>query len=105
MNVLIIGGAGLIGAGLANVLLDKGHQVLILDNFTSNSSMHADLECKMITGNACSFSTMKSTFASFSPDAIFHFADSPYDKEGTYDMSQEAEVAIAISGNILKCLK
>ncbi len=33
MNVLITGGAGFIGRHLANVLLDKGHHVVLLDSF------------------------------------------------------------------------
>ncbi|MCK5021363.1 MAG: NAD-dependent epimerase/dehydratase family protein [Candidatus Peribacteraceae bacterium] len=104
MKVLIIGGAGLIGAGLADVLHNNGHEVLVLDNFTFNSSEHRDIKCKIITGNACSFSTMNRVFASFVPDVVFHLADAPYDKEGVYDMGTELEVAVNVSVNVLRCL-
>jgi len=103
MKVLIIGGAGLIGSSLCNVLHSEGHEVLVLDNFTSNSSEFPDISGKVITGNACSFSTIDRTLASFKPDALFHFACSPYDKEGTYNMGLEADTAVSISNNLLRC--
>ena len=37
MNILVTGGAGYIGSHTALCLLNKGHNVLIIDNFSNSS--------------------------------------------------------------------
>ena len=37
MRVLVTGGAGYIGSCVANLLLDEGHEVHIVDNFSTGS--------------------------------------------------------------------
>ena len=37
MNTLITGGAGYIGSTVSNYLIDRGHQVTIIDNLSTGS--------------------------------------------------------------------
>ena len=39
MNILITGGAGYIGSHAANIFLDHGHQVTIIDNLVNGHSL------------------------------------------------------------------
>ena len=70
MKILLIGGAGLIGSRLVPLLLEDGHEVLVLDNFTSNCLEHSELPVEVISGNACSFSNVNRAFSYFKPDCV-----------------------------------
>jgi nucleoside-diphosphate-sugar epimerase len=105
MNILFIGGAGLIGSELCYLLQEDKHNILILDNFTSNYKEHSDFKgIEIVTGNACTFSNVNRVFSFFKPDVVFCFADSLYDKEGIYNSSLESFTAVSIASTILKCL-
>ena len=81
MKVLVTGGAGFIGSHTTLELLAKGHNVLILDNF-SNSSPEVIRRLKKISGKSCEFQNIDiretnqliSAFEKFTPDCVIHFA-------------------------------
>ena len=105
MKILIIGGGGLIGSGLENLLFDEGNETVVLDTFTGSSLSLAGIKGTVITGNATSFSTMNRVFSSFSPEVVFNFVDASADKEGYYNFQQEAEVYINTSMNLARCIE
>lgn len=81
MNVLLAGGAGYIGSHTAVELLNAGHQVVVVDNF-SNSCPEAIKRVEEITGkkiplieaDACDAEAMDKVFANNKLDAVIHFA-------------------------------
>jgi UDP-glucose 4-epimerase len=103
VKVLLVGGAGLIGSGLEKELNEQGFKTLVLDNFTSNSLEHPDIHGEVVSGNACSFSTVNRVFAYFNPEVVFHFVDSLYDSEGMYDFQKESDTCVNVANNIIKC--
>lgn len=105
MRVLLIGGGGLIGSNLETLLFNEGHKTLVLDKFTQSNVVQKDIKGEVITGDACSFSTMNRVFSFFKPEAVFHLGGSLYDKEGVYDFQQESITSILIANNISKCIK
>ena len=54
MKILVTGGAGYIGTHTAVELLDKGYEVVVVDNL-SNSSKLAVERVELITGKKVSF--------------------------------------------------
>lgn len=78
MNALVTGGAGFIGRWVVRRLLQMGHRVAVLDNFSSGSPENLaeftnspDLE--VIEGDICDEVTLRNGFRA-STDAVFHLA-------------------------------
>ncbi len=81
MKILVTGGAGYIGSHTAVELLQKGHEVIIVDNL-DNSSQKAIERVQLITGKKVDFykgdvrnrDLMNSIFAEHNVDWVIHFA-------------------------------
>ncbi|WP_099204238.1 UDP-glucose 4-epimerase GalE [Scatolibacter rhodanostii] len=81
MKVLVTGGAGYIGSHTSIVLLEKGHEVVILDNL-SNSKKIAIERIEEISGkkvkfyceDVCDKEKLESIFQAENIDAVIHFA-------------------------------
>ena len=72
-KVLITGGAGFVGSNLAKALLNIGHEVIIIDNFSSGHMSLVDKRSKIISGSINDDSKLKDCF-SHKPDFVFHLA-------------------------------
>lgn len=80
-RVLITGGAGFIGANLANRLLDEGHEVAIFDNLSRSGcesnlnwlrNQHGSSAFQLITASVTDFDAIKN--AVVGRDRIYHLA-------------------------------
>ncbi|MDP9095353.1 MAG: NAD-dependent epimerase/dehydratase family protein, partial [Pseudomonadota bacterium] len=49
----ITGGAGFIGSHLADALLEQGHRVRIIDDFSTGKIENLDVRCEVIRGDVC----------------------------------------------------
>jgi len=83
MKVLITGGAGFIGSHLADALVKRGDDVLVIDNYSTgrrdNLKPHPKLEVKeaSITDPRC----VQDAFSTLKPDVVVHAAASYKDPE------------------------
>jgi UDP-glucose 4-epimerase len=81
MNVLVTGGAGYIGSHTCVQLLEAGHQVVVVDNF-SNSKRTSLERVTAMTGRSMQvhaadlrdFEALDSVFKQHSIDSVIHFA-------------------------------
>lgn len=81
MKVLLTGGAGYIGSHTAVTLLERGHEVIVVDNFV-NSSPESIKRVERITGKTVQLHSfdirdkkqLGELFASTPIDAVIHFA-------------------------------
>ncbi|PCJ21057.1 MAG: dTDP-glucose 4,6-dehydratase [Candidatus Cloacimonadota bacterium] len=71
MKILVTGGAGFIGSNLTRKLLNTGHEVIVLDNFSTGFAENLHPDCQLIQGDV----GLKETWSSLeSVDIIFHLA-------------------------------
>jgi len=81
LRIAVTGGAGYIGSHTVVLLLEAGHDVLILDNF-SNAKSDVPDRISMITGQAPHTATLdindqtalEAALAAYQPDAVIHLA-------------------------------
>src|SRR6059058_5660913 len=74
MKILVVGGAGYIGSICAEVLLDQGHEIAILDNLSEGHRRALDARAEFIEGDLADRKTTAATLAQWRPDAVMHFA-------------------------------
>jgi UDP-glucose 4-epimerase len=83
MKVLITGGAGFIGSHLAERLLERGDEVLVIDNYSTgrrdNLSSHSKL--KIVEGTIADKGLVYGLFEDFHPDLVVHAAASYKDPD------------------------
>src|SRR3989344_2879886 len=72
MNILVTGGAGFIGSHVVRLLLDRGHNVAILDNLSTSSKNSVNPKAKLIIGDIVD--SKKSQQALREIDAVIHMA-------------------------------
>jgi UDP-glucose 4-epimerase len=71
MRYLVTGGAGFVGAGVANRLIDEGHQVYIIDNLRTGYLSSVNSKAVFIEGDFSKDETIKK-LESVEFDVIFH---------------------------------
>jgi UDP-glucose 4-epimerase len=83
MRILITGGAGFIGSNLADRLVERGDQVLVIDNYATgrreNLDVHPSLTC--VEGTIVDAGLVDRVFADFRPEQVVHAAASYKDPD------------------------
>ena len=73
MKFLIPGGAGYIGSHMVNYLLDSGHEVVVLDNFSTGNRWAIE-DCEILELDLLDEEKLSATLKGKWFDAVIHFA-------------------------------
>lgn len=78
MKVLITGGGGFVGSHLADRLLDEGHEVLVIDNFSTGrrGNLRGRDGLMVVEDSIADRQTVDHAFQTFSPTHVVHAAAS-----------------------------
>jgi UDP-glucose 4-epimerase len=76
VKILVVGGAGYIGSICAELLLDEGFNVAILDNLTEGHRRAVDSRARFVEGDLGDRDQTAVTLRELRPDAVMHFAAS-----------------------------
>lgn len=75
-RALVTGGSGFIGSHLTDLLLERGDEVTIFDNFSTGRAFHishaAARGARVITGDICNRAALEAALAG--QDVVYHFA-------------------------------
>ncbi len=98
MKVLITGGAGFLGSHIADRLLARGDQVIVIDNYATgrrdNLEHHPDLT--VIEGDIANREIVNQTFNEFQPEVVIHAAASYKDPNNWVEDARTNVVGTAI---------
>lgn len=103
-KILITGGAGFIGSHVADALLEKGYEVVVIDNLSSGSKKNLDKRVKFYKADITDKKIAK-IFAKEKPEAVFHFAAQINVRDSVKDPIFDANVNILGSLNVLENCK
>jgi UDP-glucose 4-epimerase len=73
MRVLVAGGAGYIGSHMVKLLVQSGHEVVIIDNLTSGYRENVKYG-RLVVGDLNDVSLLENLFSEHGFDAVMHFA-------------------------------
>ncbi len=88
MKLLITGGAGFIGSHIQDKLLERGHEVAVLDNLRSGKKENIQPQSKFYEVDVTDKKALEKAIMDYKPDAIFHLAaqnEVPYSMEHPYE--------------------
>lgn len=73
-GILVVGGAGYIGSHCVALLLEQGHNVIVLDNLSTGHRNAVPQGATFVPGDLGNASFLDELFAKYTIDAVFHFA-------------------------------
>ena len=100
MNILVIGGAGYIGAHVVHDLVEEGHHVIVYDNLSSGFKENLPEICTFIQGDILNKEKLTSVLND-DIDAVFHFAAKKAAGESMVDVRPFSQTNISGTINIL----
>ena len=74
MKILVTGGAGYIGSHMVKVLLEKGHEVVVVDSLEKGFKEAVDSRAELAVGNILDKQFIDKVFSDNQFDGVIHFA-------------------------------
>lgn len=101
MKVLVTGGAGFIGSHIVDLLVDEGHEVFVIDDFSTGREENRNEAARYYELDIRNMDA-KNVVASEKPEAIFHLAAQINVRTSVENPYEDASVNILGSLNILE---
>lgn len=104
MKILVVGGAGYIGSVCAELLLNEGYEVAILDNLSEGHRAAIDPRAQFIEGDLAEREQLTDTLRRIRPEAVMHFAANALVGESMQNPSKYFRNNIASGLNLLDAM-
>lgn len=105
MRVMVTGGAGFIGSHLVDALVERGEEVLVLDDLSSgrrsNLAQALDAGVTLLEGDIADPATVDNAFDEFGPAQVFHLAAQIDVRKSISDPLFDLEVNVGGTINLL----
>lgn len=110
MNILVAGGAGFIGSNLIDLLLEKGHKIICVDNFFIGTKKNIEhLTCnenfKFYEENLCDLEKLSDIFDKEEIEYVFHLAANSDIQASAKNPIVEYQNTYTTTFNILECMR
>jgi len=100
-KIIVSGGAGFIGSHLTDKLIEKGHNVVVVDNLSTGKKENLNPKAKFYEMDICD-SNISQIFQDEKPEIVFHFAAQIDVRKSVKDPIQDAKTNILGSLNLLQ---
>lgn len=105
MNILVTGGAGFIGSHLTDALIDKKHQIFVLDDLSTGNIQNLNKKANFINVSI-NYPDLKYAFDTCRFDYVFHLAAQINLRHSIKEPLKDAETNIIGSLNIIEnCIR
>lgn len=104
MKILVAGGAGYIGSIVTELLIEQGHEVVILDNLTTGHRGAVNPHARFIQADLRSLDSLKEAFVAHPVDAVMHFCASSLVGESVENPLKYYENNIAGGMNLVRVM-
>lgn len=102
---IILGNAGFIGSHLCDYLIEKGHEVVGIDNFFTGDIKNVNPKSKFYQADIRNLDRMKKIFNDEKPDWVFHEAANPRTQLSVTDPRLNNDINITGTLNVLLAAK
>ena len=103
MNILVTGGAGFIGSHIVDALIDLGHKVIIVDNFSTGSLKNVNPKAKLVERDIVE--PLADIFHDEKIDVVYHLAAQINVRKSVEDAVIDAKINVMGGLNILECCR
>ncbi|HXN91204.1 MAG TPA: NAD-dependent epimerase/dehydratase family protein [Candidatus Sulfotelmatobacter sp.] len=102
MKILVTGGAGFIGSHVVDAYVLAGHEVAVLDNFSTGRDENVNPAAKVFRADVRDQPQVQQAIASFKPDVVNHHAAQSEVPKSVADPGYDAHVNVVGGLNVLK---
>jgi UDP-glucose 4-epimerase len=102
-KILVTGGAGFIGSNLVDKLIEKGHEVAVIDNLSTGKKEFINPKAKFFKADLRDFETIRPLFKNI--DFVFHLAALPRVPLSVERPRETNEINVTATLNMLVAVK
>lgn len=102
MKILVTGGAGFIGSHVVDALINKNHEVVVVDNLSTGKKENVNSKSKLIEEDITNFSAIENIFTKENPEIIYHLAAQIDVRKSVADPLSDAKTNILGGINLVK---
>ncbi len=104
MKVLITGGAGFIGSHVADRLIERGDEVMVIDNYATGrrDNLAPGPSLSLVEGSIADRELVDRAFAEFQPEIVVHAAASYKDPD---DWAEDSRTNVLGTANVVQAAK
>jgi len=101
-KILVTGGAGFIGSNLVDALIEENHEVAVVDNLSTGKKENVNPKAKFFEVDITDETALKSVFAEFSPEVIFHLAAQASVRMSVENPAEDIKINVIGTINLLE---
>lgn len=105
MKILVTGGAGFIGSHIADLLIENGHEVIVIDNLSSGNTKNVNIKCKFYHQDLSNFEEIRKIFEKEKPEIVYHLAAQIDIRKSVENPVEDARINVVNALNLLELCK